>query len=108
MKMKKSVVGVVSAAMLMVVAGIGFGIAQAAGTHTDMPVLNFEDQGALEQSISSSPNVEISLASGSHSERPVLSIESSSDVAQKREPIETGSIPVTVFEEPWMKDYGND
>jgi hypothetical protein len=70
--------------MLMVVAGIGFGIAHAAGAHTDRPVLSFEDQGALEQSISSSPNVGITLVSGSHSERPVLSFESSSEEAQAR------------------------
>jgi len=23
-------------------------------------------------------------------------------------PIETGTLPATVFDEPWMKDYGND
>jgi hypothetical protein len=27
---------------------------------------------------------------------------------QARGPVETGAIPVTVFEESWMKDYGND
>jgi hypothetical protein len=27
---------------------------------------------------------------------------------QIREPVETGAIPVTVSEESWMKDYGND
>ena len=33
--MKKSTVGLVLAAILMVVAGVGFGIAQAGGNHTD-------------------------------------------------------------------------
>jgi hypothetical protein len=27
---------------------------------------------------------------------------------QVREPVETGAIPERVFEESWMKDYGND
>ena len=75
--MKIPTIGLVSAAILMVVAGVGFGIAQAAGTHTDRPVLSFEDQEA-------------------------------SDVAQARGPVETGAIQVTVFEDSWMKDYGND
>ena len=42
--MKTSTVGIVSAAILMVVAGVGFGIAQAEGTHSERPVLSFEDQ----------------------------------------------------------------
>jgi len=102
--MKASTVGIVSAAVLMVVAGVGIGIAQAAGTHTDMPVLSFEGQEVLEQGISSSPNAEITLAGGSHLERPVLSFEDQ----EVREPVETGAIPVIGSEESWMKDYGDD
>ena len=102
--MKASTVGIVSAAVLMVVAGVGIGIAQAAGTHTDKPVLSFEDQEVLEQGISSSPNAEITLAGGSHLERPVLSFEDQ----EVREPVETGAIPVIGSEESWMKDYGDD
>ena len=48
--MKTSTVGLVLAAILMVLTGVGFGIAQAGGNHTDGPVLSFEDQEALGQS----------------------------------------------------------
>jgi hypothetical protein len=40
-KMKPSAVGIVSAAILMVVVGVGFGIAQAGGNHSEQPVLSF-------------------------------------------------------------------
>ena len=104
--MKTSTVGIVSAAILMVVAGVGFGIAQAAGIHSDGPVLNFEDQVALEQSDSSSPHalvlpsaIDVDYAA---EDNP------SSDVAQARGPVETGAIPGMFSEESWMKYYGND
>ena len=42
--MKTSMVGLVLAAILIVVAGVGFGIAQAGGTHTDGPLLSSQDQ----------------------------------------------------------------
>jgi hypothetical protein len=51
---------------------------------------------------------------GSYAEsRPVLSFEDQevTQVAtswQTRGPVETGAIPGAVFEESWMKDYGND
>ena len=66
--MKTSAAGMVSAAILAVVVGVGFGIAQAGGYHSDGPVLSFEDQAALEQG-------------------------DSSDVAQARGSVETGSLP---------------
>ena len=50
--MKTSMVGVVSAAILMILASIGFGIAQAAGTHSEQPVLSFEDQEATQAATS--------------------------------------------------------
>ena len=86
--MKTSTVGIVAAVFLMVVAGVGFGIAQATGTHTDRPVLSFEDQEALDQGTSSIPYVEIAQAGGTHSDRPVLSFEGqeASDAAQARGP----------------------
>lgn len=48
--MKSSLVGLVSVsvAILVVVAGVGFGIAQAEGTHSARPILTFEDQETLE------------------------------------------------------------
>jgi len=118
--MKTPAVGVVSAAILMVVAVIGFGIAQAGGTHSDQPVLNFGDMEALAQGSSSTPFVEnrpvlaFDESPGPYVEsRPVLSFEDqgSTQVAtslQTRGPVETGAIPGAVFEESWMKDYGTD
>ena len=101
--MKTSTVGLVSAAILMVVACVGFGIAQAGGNHIDRPVLSFEDQEVLEQGSSSSSYVDT---------RPVMSFEDqeTTQVAysseefvpegnwsgtdwQAREPVETGSLP---------------
>lgn len=87
--MKAYKVGVVAVAILLVSTGIGFGIAQAGGTHTDRPiavlhVLSFpEDQ---------SPQM----------------TKSSAEVIQLENPIQTGALPVTSSEEPWMKGYGHD
>jgi len=102
--MKTSAVGVVSAAILMVVVGVGFGIAQAGGIHSEQPVLSFDEMEALEQGSPSSPYAE---------NRPVLSFEDQ-EVTQvatswhTRGPVEAGAMPGAVFEESWMKDYGND
>ena len=79
--MKTSTVGLVFAAILMVVAGVGFGVAQAGGNHTDGPVLSFYDQEALGQDSSSSLFAE---------DRPVLGF---GDEMQLRIPTETGSLP---------------
>ena len=79
--MKTSTVGLVLAAILMAVAGVGFGIAHAGGNHSDGPVLSFEDQESLGQSSSSSQYSE---------NRPVLTFE---DEVQLRNPIETGNLP---------------
>lgn len=64
--MKTSAVGIVSAVILMVVVGVGFGIAQAGGPHSEQPVLSFDDMEALQRGISSSSYVET---------RPVMSFE---------------------------------
>jgi hypothetical protein len=142
--MKTSKVGIVAVAVLLGVAGISFGIARAAGTHSEQPVLSFEDQEALEQGSSSSSYVEsrpvlaFEDSSSPYAEtRPVMSFEDqeATQVAtspaedmqlasggqefvpegnwsgtdwQARGPVETGAIPVTTFEESWMKGYGND
>lgn len=91
--MKTNAVGIVVVAILLVVTGIGFGIAQAGGTHTDRPVLSFEDQEAFEQGISSSPDAE---------NRPVLGFEdqelskvakSPGEGLQIESPIEAGGLP---------------
>jgi hypothetical protein len=41
--MKTSTIGIFSAGILMVVAGVGFGFAHAVGTQTDRQVLSLED-----------------------------------------------------------------
>ena len=81
--MKTSTVGIVSAAVLMVVTGIGFGIAQAGGADWSVealdsyfenqpenrPVLSFEDQETAQVAKSPSENMQL------------------------ESPIETGSLP---------------
>jgi hypothetical protein len=47
--MKTSARGIVAAAILMIVAGVGFGIAQAGEYPSDRPALTVHDQEALEQ-----------------------------------------------------------
>ncbi len=79
--MKTSTVGLVLAAILMAVAGVGFGIAQAGGNHSEGPVLSFEDQESLGQSSSSNQYSE---------NRPVFTFE---DEVQLRNPIGTGNLP---------------
>jgi len=65
--MKTSTMGIVSAAILMVVAGVGFGIAQAAGNQSYDPTLKFGDQDV-------NPYIDM-------------------DAWQAREALETGSLP---------------
>jgi hypothetical protein len=83
-KMKAYTVGIAAAALLLVVTGMGFGIAQAGGAHSERPVLSTADMDALEQDSSSSAYVE---------HRPILSFE------DMKGPIETGAIPATLSEE---------
>lgn len=103
--MKTSKVGMWMVAILMVVMGAGFGIAQAGGTHSDRPVLSFEDQEALERGSVSSPTAE---------SRPVLSFEdqerfqtakSPSEDTQVQAPIEAGAMPPTGSDASWPQRY---
>jgi len=80
-KMRTSKVGIVAVAILLVVTGIGFGIAQAGGTHSEQPVSSFEDMEALEQGGSSSSQ-----------EVPEWANLPAEDT-QMQNPIETGSLP---------------
>lgn len=77
--MKISTVGLVSAAILMVVAGVGFGSAQAGETN---PIGEFMEWQTPDQGSSSSLYVE--------EDRPVLSF---GDDMELRNPTETGSLP---------------
>jgi len=76
--MKAFKVGMVSVAILLVVTGVGFGIAQAGGNHTDRPVLSFEDQELLQ--VAKSPAADFDPFSRSED-------------MQLESPIETGSLP---------------
>ena len=102
--MKTPKVGIVAVAILLGVTGISFGIAQAAGTHSEQPVLSFEEQEAAQ--VATSPAEDMQLASGGQEFVPEGNW--SGTDWQARGPVETGAIPVTAFEESWMKDYGND
>ena len=102
--MKTSTIGIVSAAVLMVVAGVGFGIAQAAGIHSDQPVLSFEDQEAAQAATSATDDIQLA----STGQEFVPEDNYSGTDWQMREPVETGAIPGAAVEESWMKDYGND
>jgi len=73
---------------------------------TGRSVMSFEDQVALEQSDSSSPHA-LELPSAINVDHAADG-NPSSDVAQTRGPIETGTNPVAVSEESWMMDYGDD
>ena len=85
--MKTSKIGIVAVAILLGVTGIGFGIAQAAGTHSEQAA-------------------DMQLASGGQEFVPEGNW--SGTDWQARGPVETCAIPVTAFDESWMKDYGND
>jgi len=106
--MKTSTIGIVAAAFLMVVAGVGFGIAQAGGDQLD------NRAWTLEKWISEYPNDEVatSAADGillaSTDQEFVPEDNYSGTDWQMREPVETGAIPGAAVEESWMKDYGND
>jgi hypothetical protein len=76
--MKTSTIGIVSAAFLIVVACVGFGVAQAGETHAIGELMEGQTP---EQGVSSSPYLE---------SRPVLAFE---DELQQRNPTETGSLP---------------
>jgi len=102
--MKTSTIGIVSVAVLMVVAGVGFGIAQAAGTHSEQPVLSFEDQEATQVATSAADDIQLSSAGKEF----VPEDNWSGTDWQTRGPVETGAIPGAAVEESWMKDYGND
>ncbi len=79
-----------SAAILLVAAGIGFGHAQAAGTHSDRPVLSFEDQETSEGGTSVCVYGE---------SRPVLSFEEQENLFRESEIASRENRPVLSFEE---------
>jgi hypothetical protein len=97
--MKTSTVGIVGVAILLVVAGVG--IAQAGGTQTIEEYTEWQASRAA-----NSPVDEMQPVSGGQEFVPEGNW--SGTDWQTRGPVETGAIPETVLEEPWMKDYAND
>ncbi len=91
--MKTSAVGIIAVTILLVATGIGFGIAQAGGSHSDAPVSSFEDQEALEPSRSSSPVAEKRPALGIYYRGLPRVADSLTEDMKPRNPIETGSLP---------------
>ena len=79
--MKTSAIGMVSAAVLILAAGVGFGIAQAGGNQSYDPMLSFGDQDV-------NPNADMGQA---------VEFVPESNYAgtdwQVRGPVETGSLP---------------
>ena len=112
--MKTSTMGIVSAAILMFVAVVGFGIAQAGGYQSYDPMLSFGDQDvnpsldveqareAVETGSLPACSYDPTLCFGDNDVNPYI------EVGQARGPVETGAIPVMVPEESWMEEYGND
>ena len=106
--MKTATIGIVSAAFLMVVVGVGFGIAQAGGDLLD------NRAWTLENWISEYPNDEVATSAAgdiqlsSANQEFVPEDNWSGTDWQTRGPVETGAIPGAAVEESWMKDYGND
>jgi hypothetical protein len=97
--MKTPKAGIVAVAILLAVTGIGFGIAQAGGNHSEQPVLSFEDMEAQEHGSSSSSYMETASQefvpednwSGTDWQTQVAI--SSVEDTQMQNPIETGSLP---------------
>ena len=87
--MKTSTIGTVSAAILVVVAVVGFGIAQAAGTHSEQPVSSFEDQEATEVATSAADDVKLTSAG----QEFVPEGNWSGTDWQTRGPVDTGAMP---------------
>ena len=106
--MKISMIDLFSAAILMVLAGVGFGIAQAGGDQYDKQVWTLQDKELGEQykDYLGGPSARVlpSAIDLAHD----ADGNSTQGMAQARGPVETGAIPAMVSEESWMKDYGND
>lgn len=92
--MKTAMVGIVSVLIFLVMAGVGFGIAQAAVTHPEQRGLSIEDQKIIPVVYSPEEFVPESNYSGTD--------------WQAIGPVEADVFPVMVPEEPWVKEYGQD
>ena len=94
--MKTSAIGMVSAAILILVAGVGFGIAQAGGNQPYDPMLSFGDQDV-------NPYIDVAQAVEFCPEDCFAGTD-----WQTAGPVETGAIPVMVTEEDMYRGWGNN
>ena len=92
--MKTSAIGMVSAAILILVAGVGFGIAQAAGNQSYDPMLSFGDQDV-------NPYIDVGQAVEFCPEDCFAGTD-----WQIRGAVETGAIPAMVPEEDMYRGWG--
>jgi hypothetical protein len=92
--MKTSAIGMVSAAILILVAGVGFGIAQAAGNQSYDPMVTFGDQ-----------DVNPYIDAGQSVEFCPEDCFTATDW-QISGAVETGAIPVMVPEEDMYRGWG--
>lgn len=103
--MKAFEMGMAGVAVLFFAAFTCFGIAQAGGNHSEQGSYLETRPGSTSED-SSSPDAET---------RPVLSFDDQDrnqltgwPSAEMEQPMETGAIPATGSEEPWMREYGQD
>ncbi len=104
--MKACAAGIFSIAILFVVTGVGVGIAQASGIHSERPVSSYEDLEAHEHAVPSHVYAE---------NRPVLSFENEQILAaggfpstamELQSPVETGALPSGRDENPAVIENG--
>lgn len=103
--MKNSTMWIVSAAILMVLASVGFGIAQAVGNQSYDPMLSFGDQDvnpsldveqareAMETGSLPACSYDPTLCFGDNDVNPYI------DTGQAREAVETGNLPAGSIED---------
>jgi len=97
--MKTSTVVTVMAIFLMLIAGVGFGIAQAGGTHTDSSAYGLADQDSLqvvnapEEDMDEQPIFIANAPEEDMDEPPTLVANAPGEGMELQEPIGVGTLP---------------
>jgi len=117
--MKTSMMGIVAAAILMVVAGVGFGIAQAGEYRSEQPIISLEGMEAMEAvETGSLPacSYDKTLCFGDNDVNPYIDVGQAVEFCpedcftatdwQTRGAVETGAIPEMVPEEDMYRGWG--
>ncbi len=91
--MKTSTVAIMAVAILLAATAFGFGIARAAGTRSERPVLTFAEMQALEGGNSASSYGEDRPVLSFGDEDTYLAAGSPAEDIQPENAIETGSLP---------------